>query len=282
MMKVKLYLNYAGYCFAKSSHVVNGDKRENIKFHALFAIINHPKLGWILFDTGYTKRFYEETKKYPNKIYADITKVVIEDHQELKNQLQSFGIKTNDIKHIIISHFHADHIGGLQDFPNAKIYCSKKAYSQVKMVSNFFAFSKGILKGLIPDDIQQRIIYIEDCSKIYSDEIFGLKYDIFQDDSIISYNLPGHAAGQIGIEIETNKKKYLLAADSCWDYRAFKEYKLPSEIVRLFFNSWTEYKDSLLKLKKYHEVNPQIVIVPTHCSKTTEKLVSNKINMDVL
>ena len=37
-------------------------KQENIKFHALFAIINHPKLGWILFDTGYTKRFYEETK----------------------------------------------------------------------------------------------------------------------------------------------------------------------------------------------------------------------------
>ena len=52
---------------------------------------------------------------------TDITKVVIEDHQELKNQLQSFGIKTNDINHIIISHFHADHIGGLQDFPNAKI-----------------------------------------------------------------------------------------------------------------------------------------------------------------
>ena len=88
-MKVKLYLDMYGYCFAKSSHVVNGDKQENIKFHAI-CIINHPKLGWILFDTGYTNRFYEETKRYPNKIYADITKVVIEDHQELKNQLQSF------------------------------------------------------------------------------------------------------------------------------------------------------------------------------------------------
>ena len=226
-MKVKLYLNYAGYCFAKASHVVNGDKQENIKFHALFAIINHPKLGWILFDTGYTNRFYEETKKYPNKIYADITKVIIEDHQELKNQLQAFGIKNTEINHIIISHFHADHIGGLRDFPNAKIYCSKKAYSQLKMVSDFFAFSKGILKGLIPDDIDHRVVYVEDCSKIYSDEIFGLKYDIFQDNSIISYNLPGHAAGQIGIEVQTNKTKYLLAADSCWDYRAFKEYKLP-------------------------------------------------------
>ena len=59
------------------------------------------------------------------------------------------------------------------------------------MVSNFFNFSKGILKGLIPDDIEQRIVYIEDC-QICSDEIFGLKYDIFQDDSIMSYHLPGH------------------------------------------------------------------------------------------
>ena len=79
MQAIKLYLNYAGHCFASAKHVVKGDEDEMIKFHALFALLHHPEKGWILFDTGYTSRFYESTKRYPNKIYANETKVVVTD-----------------------------------------------------------------------------------------------------------------------------------------------------------------------------------------------------------
>ena len=282
MKAIKLYLNYAGYCFANAKHVVNGDKDEMIKFHALFALLHHPKKGWILFDTGYSSRFYEFTKKYPNKIYANATKVVVNETDEIKNQIKSIGLETSDIQHIIISHFHADHIGGLIDFNNATIYCAKKAYQKAKQTSDLFAFSKGVLKDLIPVDIEERLVFIEDFSTSITDDIFSVNYDLFKDNSVIIYNLPGHAAGQIGIEFETQKEKYFLVADSCWDERAFKEGKLPNSIVRLFFDSWKDYKDSLEKLISYHKKFPDVIIVPTHCSKTTDNLVSNEINMDVL
>ena len=282
MKEIKLYLNYAGHCFASAHHVVKGDENKMIKFHALFGLLNHPEKGWILFDTGYTTRFYNATKNYPNKIYANATKVVISDINEIKNQLKSLGLETSDIKHIIISHFHADHIGGLKDFNHATMYCTKKSYQQVKQVSNFFAFSKGILKQLIPEAIEDRLVFIEECSTENSDDTFGVRYDLFQDNSVIIYNLPGHAAGQIGIVVKTQKKKYFLVADSCWDERAYKEGKLPNSIVRLFFDSWKDYKDSLQKVTDYHNKNPEVIIVPTHCSTTTDSLVSNKIDMDVL
>ena len=282
MKAIKLYLNYAGHCFASAKHVVKGDKDEMIKFHALFALLHHPEKGWILFDTGYTSRFYESTKSYPNRIYANATKVIITDADEIKNQIKSIGLETLDIQHIIISHFHADHIGGLKDFNNATIYCTKKAYQKSKKISSLFAFSKGVLKDLIPDDIEERLVFIEDFSTSNRDDIFGVTYDLFQDDSVIIYNLPGHAAGQIGVEFETQKEKYFLVADSCWDERAYKEGKLPNSIVRLFFDSWKDYKDSLGKVSSYHKKFPDVIIVPTHCSKTTDNLVSNEINMDVL
>jgi len=282
MKAIKLYLNYAGHCFASAKHVVKGDKDEMIKFHALFALLHHPEKGWILFDTGYTSRFYESTKSYPNRIYANATKVVITDADEIKNQIKSIGLETSDIQHIIISHFHADHIGGLKDFNNATIYCTKKAYQKAKKISNFFAFSKGVLKDLIPDDIEERLVFVEDFSSPNPDDIFGVTYDLFQDNSIIVCDLPGHAAGQIGIEFETQNEKYFLVADSCWDERAYKEGVLPNSIVRLFFDSWKDYKDSLEKVISYHKKFPYVIIVPTHCSKTTDDLVSNEINMDVL
>ena len=77
MNEVKLYLNYAGYCYAKESHAISNGSNLHIKFHALFGLIRHPQQGWILFDTGYTRRFYASTRKFPQSIYAGITKVVV-------------------------------------------------------------------------------------------------------------------------------------------------------------------------------------------------------------
>ena len=282
MKKIKLSLNYAGFCFANGKHVVRGDSKKDIKFHALFGLIYHPEKSWILFDTGYTERFYDVTKTYPNKIYAHATKVVVTQDCEIKNQLQQIGLSPSDIKHVIISHFHADHIGGLKDFNEATMYCSKVAYNDVLKSNDFFAFSKGLLKDLIPFDFNQRLVFIEDIATIKTDNIFDFSYDLFNDDSILVYNLPGHAAGQIGIYIETQKNNYFLVSDSCWDERAYKFMLLPNPIVKLFFDSWDDYKSTLIKLSEFSFSCPNVLIVPTHCSKTTSRLVSDKIDMNVL
>ena len=282
MNKVKLHLNYAGYCLSNAKHVVKDDKSKLIKFNALFALILHPTKGYVLFDTGYTERFFDATKSFPNKIYALATKVNLNKSEEVISQLEAHGISTDDINHVIISHFHADHIGGLKDFKKAKFYCTKKSYSQVTSISDYFAFSKGILKQLIPSDFNDRVCFIENNSSLVNDNIFGHAYDLFNDGSIKVYNLPGHAAGQIGIHIQTIKKDYFLLADACWDKRAIYNDKYPSKIVKLFFDSWNDYMSSLNKIKQYNNQFPKTILVPTHCSKTTDDLVSNKITFDVL
>jgi len=116
MKEVKLYLNNAGFCHAKESYAIKGGSNTDIIFSALYGLIYHEDLGWILFDTGYTERFYQATKYFPNKIYALLTKVSIESQQEVKEQIRNFGLNFSDIKHVIISHFHADPIGSLKNF----------------------------------------------------------------------------------------------------------------------------------------------------------------------
>lgn len=282
MKKVKLYLSYAGHCFANENHAISGGRKMKIKFHALWGLIQHPEKGWILYDTGYTQRFYDSTRKFPNKIYALSTKVIITPQEEIKAQLLGNGIGPNDIKHIIVSHFHADHIGGLSDFPNATFYMSKKALQQALNIPKSIAFSKGVLKDLIPKDIEKRAYIIEDkCLKI-SDDNFDYKYDLFGDKSIYVYHLPGHAAGQIGIFLETSNRKYFLIADSCWNKKSYEENLLPNPIVRLFFHSWKAYKQTLNRLHLFHLKYPEVIIVPTHCEQTTVNLVQNEFNINVL
>jgi glyoxylase-like metal-dependent hydrolase (beta-lactamase superfamily II) len=282
MNKVRLHINYAGYCLAKESHSIKGGKNKDIRFQAMFGLIQHPKYGWILYDTGYTRRFFDATNKYPNKIYAKMTKVVIKEEDEVVKKLSHFNLTPADIKHVIISHFHADHIGGLKDFKNATFYVSKEAYKQYQKTSSFFGFTKGILKDLVPIDFEQRLVFIEEFASQSADDIFNFKYDLFKDQSILVYALPGHAAGQIGLQLNTEKNKYFLVSDACWNIRAITELSLPSSIVRLFFDSWKSYKSSIRKLNSYHKKYPEVIIVPTHCSLTTSKLVSNKFDMDEL
>lgn len=282
MKTCNLYLSWAGYCTSKASHAVKGDPKTEIKFGALFGLIEHPEKGWILFDTGYTKRFFEATKNYPNKLYAKITKVYLEPEEEASEFIKSFGLSPDDIKHVVISHFHGDHISGLRDYKNATFYCSKPAYKQVKKVSDFFAVTKGILKELLPDDFEQRLKFIEDVSIESEDKHFGKRYNLFGDESLSLVFLPGHAAGQMGMQLATNKETYFLVADACWDLRAITENKLPNPIVRLFFDSWSDYKASISKLQAFHKAFPEVILVPTHCSKSTEPFLSTKDNVNAL
>lgn len=282
MQTVDLHLSVSGFCYAKENHSIRNGKKENIKFHALWGLIKHSSKGLILFDTGYTKRFYDETRSYPNRIYANLTKVEINEVDEVKTQLEKNGIDASEIKHVIISHFHADHVGGMNDFPNATFYCSKNALSQFLSIPKYLAFTKGILKNLVPKDIQQRVKFIEDFSKKKEHPIFNETYDLFSDESIELVSLPGHAAGQMGLLVGTSKNNYFLVADAVWHKEAYIEDRLPNPIVRLFFHSWKDYKESISKLKKYNQANPNTKIIPTHCWSSYEYLIRTNITWDVL
>ncbi|OJJ19349.1 hypothetical protein BKI52_21290 [marine bacterium AO1-C] len=282
MKQVKLYLNYAGHCLAKESEAIQGGRKQKIKFHALWGLIEHPEKGWILYDTGYTPRFYEATSSYPSKIYAQLVKTTIEEHNTVKAQLAAQGISHLDIRHIIITHFHSDHVGGLRDFPNAQFYASRKALDYTLSLSSMFAFSKGVLKELLPDDLAERTTLIDEiCSKVIH-PILGEMYDLFEDGSLYLVPLPGHAAGQIGVLLETPKRPYFLIADACWLKKSYEEMVLPNPIVKLFFHSWSDFKASLHKIHRYHQAHPEACIVPTHCAETTDPLVQTKLDMDVL
>ena len=89
MKLTKFKLKSAGYCEAMQSAVLKGSPNKEVKFYATYAHMEHPILGHILFDTGYTRRFYNETQKYPMKLYSQLTKVFIAKEQEASSMLEN-------------------------------------------------------------------------------------------------------------------------------------------------------------------------------------------------
>lgn len=89
-------------------------------------------------------RFYELTQKFPFSIYRRLTPVVLK--KSLKQQLEEKNIQATEIKAIVISHFHADHIGGLKDFPNAQFFCHPDAIKDIQHKTGI----KAIMQGFLP------------------------------------------------------------------------------------------------------------------------------------
>jgi glyoxylase-like metal-dependent hydrolase (beta-lactamase superfamily II) len=265
-----------GYCTHPEAVVIRDGKWRETKFPSLFAAITHPNLGIILFDTGYSSRFFQETRDFPLRLYALVTPVYFQADESAIDRLQQVGIAAADVKYIIISHFHADHVGGLQDFPNAQFICFNSAYTAVKDRPGWLALKAGFLPGLLPDDFDLRTIFVEDLAIAdlpteYAP--FDTGYDLFGDRSLLAVELPGHATGQLGLFIvDKSGRQYFLIADACWLSRAYQEFVRPHPITKLLFANDREYVDTLSKIHQLHKLNPDLKIIPTHCAKTWNEL----------
>lgn len=263
MTQVRLTMRNSGLCWAKAHHTMKGAPKTDIRFYATWAELSHPSEGTVLFDTGYTSRFHAATARFPNSIYARMTKVEIEASEEAIAQVNG-----PDVRHILLSHLHADHIGGLRDFPDAQCWASAGCKQEFASLPRWRGFAKGLLHDLMPENWLSTCRTFESCPAVDHPEL-GAGWDIFGDGSIVMFPFPGHAAGQHGALVQTvNHGPVLLAADAIWNAKAITEDRTPHPIVRLFFDDWQAYHQTLATLRSFQKANPDTPILGTHCPNT--------------
>lgn len=267
---IKYQLFEAGFCKHCEKMTLKHGRLKQCEYPALCALIKHPKHGYILFDTGYSTRFYSLTQKFPFSLYRHLTPVTL--RRSLKDQLLEKDIKSSDINYIVVSHFHADHIGGLRDFPNAQFICHADAIDDIKNKKGFRALIQGFLPGLLPNNFYERLITLNNKIKLAAHlEPFADAYDVFKDDSIFAIPLPGHAKGQIGLYFKATTDTFLIA-DSCWHQETFKELLYPNELTYLIHHNKTDYLDTINKLHQLYQQNKSIDIIPSHCKHFRSRL----------
>ncbi|WP_158582978.1 MBL fold metallo-hydrolase [Lysinibacillus yapensis] len=275
MISYKLF--QAGYCTHNAKAALKGAPSSEMKFPATAALLKHPDKGYILFDTGYTRAFYEETKKLPFSLYAKITPVYVKENESIVEQLQQENIREEEIQYIFLSHFHADHMCGLKDFPNSTFICSKEAYDSVKNKQGIRAVMAAYIPNLLPHDFEERAIFIEDMQiagmehppfEVISEVFEKPLYDLWGDRSCFAINLSGHAKGQYGLIFQDEKQQTIfLVADAVWRSAAYRENRPPSKLAFLIMDDPKEYKKNFEKIVRLHSMAKEIKIIPTHCEE---------------
>ena len=258
---VKLWLLNTGFCTANEQTLLQNAPRRRVKAYALAALLEHPQEGLILFDTGYAPRLLEAFKRFPSSIYGYLTPTITRDEWSAVNQIKALGYTADDIRTVIISHLHADHIAGLHDFSHATFLLSPEAF-EVSSSQGFSALKHGFLPPLFPPATVQ----VTDFFHHQALPELGNTHDVFGDGLLRLVQLPGHAKGQVGLFVQTTCGPALLAADGCWSTTAYKDNHPPSPLaLRLLFHDVPSTLKTLEHLHNFHKTNPEVLIIPSHC-----------------
>ncbi|PDW04567.1 MBL fold metallo-hydrolase [Candidatus Viridilinea mediisalina] len=269
---LRLTLFDSGYCFVPEWQVLRGGRRQRFACHALAALLEHPQYGLLLFDTGYAPRMLDATEAWPFRLYRYMTPLYLRHELALVEQLQARGIGPEAIRMLIISHFHADHVAGLRDFPQARIVAERAALYQALQLRGVAALRRGLVPALHPPDLAQRTICADNFPAGPELPHLGPSRDLFGDGSLLLVALPGHARGQLGALVQSNSGPVLLVADGAWTSRSIRELRPPSRLTNLLVDDRRAVATTLARLHAFAHNHPEVRIVPCHCPECFAEL----------
>jgi len=253
-----------GYCVADEATILRGAAHRTIVCHAPVALLGHPVHGWTLFDTGYAPRIFAATRDWPFRLYPTMTPLRIGVRGAVVDQLGALGLVPGDIRRIVVSHFHADHIAGLRDFPHARFIASRAAWADATARRGVRALLRGVIPALIPDDFAARAELLDPFTGSPLPAL-GPTHDLFADGSATLVELPGHARGQLGLLARTERGPLLLAVDGCWLSRSYRERRPPARLAGLIADDPRAVATTIARLHAFAAARPDVAILPTHC-----------------
>lgn len=247
-----------------------GGSLRPVRFASAVAVIEHPTAGVVLFDTGYSARFVEETRRFPERLYALAMPMHLPPGATAVEQLAERGVAPSEVRTVILSHFHVDHVGGTRDFPRARFVYQRSAWEAVRRLRGFSGVRVGFIPAFLPGDFEARSLPVtrEAFASFAAPSAFGGGHDLLGDGSVVLVDLPGHARGHTGALVRAEDGvEYFLVGDACWLSKGLREARLPNRVTSLFLDSRTRYAETQARLRDFAATHPATRLVPCHCSE---------------
>jgi glyoxylase-like metal-dependent hydrolase (beta-lactamase superfamily II) len=204
--------------------------------------------GPVLVDTGLGLGDYSHPTWF-TQLFRIITVMPFDPNEAAFHQVQRLGYKPQDIKHIILTHMHFDHCGGLPDFPQAKVHVHKREYG---------AFTDGKILhwdeyAYIPRNIEHHpeiVLYDTVDSKWYDFDAIRLPFE----PEMYFIPLFGHSRGHCGVAIRTMKGWFFHAADA----GAVDNDQAPAWLIKWALGPY----DPLLRA--FMKSHPEVIVANSH------------------
>lgn len=167
-------------------------------------LVEHPA-GACLFDTGQTARAAAKgwfPRWHP---FFRLSRFELTSADEITCRLRELGVEPADVRYVVLSHLHTDHVGGIDAFADARVIVHRLEWERANGVGGRL---RGYLPQRWPEGLEPTLVDLD------GDAIgpFGGSYDVAGDGRLLLVPTPGHTAGHSALLVRA-EKQWLLAGD---------------------------------------------------------------------
>lgn len=216
-------------------------------------LVKHPR-GTFLFDTGLGRgidaQWNAEMPLWIRPVFA------YGPVRPVRDQLDAAGVPP--ITAIIPSHAHWDHVSGLVDFPEAKVWLSAPEWVFMR-----HAKPPVLLRSQVdPPSITYDVLSLR------NNHYAGYAYtqDLFGDGSAVLVSMPGHTPGSTGLFLTTGSgERFFFVGDTAWNMASVQRHQpkfwLASKIVD---HDGEGTQQALETVRAVLDANPNLHVIPAH------------------
>jgi N-acyl homoserine lactone hydrolase len=181
-----------------------GPMGELLPIHAW--LIEHPD-GLLLVDTG-------ETHAARSATFAEfhVTRT-----DELDHQLKNANVAPADVKTVVLTHIHGDHIDGLPHVPNAAVLASEREIAIANAPMG--RLQRAVTRQPLPPNFDPEPITLDGPTI----GAFQTSKALTADGRIVAVPTPGHTLGHIAILIVQPDHHVLLGGDTAYDQQQLQD-----------------------------------------------------------
>jgi glyoxylase-like metal-dependent hydrolase (beta-lactamase superfamily II) len=233
--------------------------RERTGPHPINAyLIEHPE-GLIVVDTGDTAR--KSDRGYMprlNPFFCRSIDIRVAPEEEIGPQLNGMGIRSADVRLVVLTHLHHDHTGGLHHFPHTRILaCAENLRLARRMRGLVGAVPRNWPKWFDPEPLQFTGPAVGP---------FARCAPLTRDGSIFAVETPGHMTGHVAIVARSERLTYVLAGDL-----TYRQYLLMEDVVDGVTENPAVSLASQRAMKQFAQDEPT-VLLPAHDPEAAKRL----------
>lgn len=258
-MKGPRFLNSATLSVSERLLLKGGSGRK-LSIPVLYGLYEHPLLGLTLIDTGYGPAVTEAAERsLALRLYARLMKIELIADNAPDQVLRREGWNAGAVQTVILTHFHADHIGRLREFPNARILASADGYGVLKAQSRLRQMHGGYFPELMPDSFECRMTGFE-ALPLVRHPLLGHCRDLTGSGEVLAVPMPGHAHGHYGVLFSNLERPLLYAVDAQWLWRAMAENRMPGLPLRAVYANERLALDSVECIRAFARAGGEVML----------------------
>ncbi|HEY9160407.1 MAG TPA: MBL fold metallo-hydrolase [Desulfomonilia bacterium] len=264
---MKIYFLATGFGSVVKGLFVQGAGLKNIQFPILSVLIERDN-DLVLFDTGIGTRIEAEMRPpiyWGNFFFLRcVMRTQFNPRLDaLVNQLPQLGFKPSDVKHVIISHLHWDHAGGMRDFPDAHFYVGRREWDFASNLSGASLFKNAFIKEQFCGAGLDIELIETDSHKPFKN--FPASCDLFNDGSMVLVDLPGHSPGLMGMYLTLpSGRRFFFSADTFYFPEGLEQRIPKSKIMASLVSEGPEAGASIEQVYRLMCSEPGLEIVGSH------------------